>query len=98
MTLNRLEKSVVPDPLYIPTNLPCPLQRLCREVATWNALRHPNVLPLLGVTMSNDQFAVVSVWMQNGNINKFVEAFVDVDRLKLVCLSFEILISARHRQ
>lgn len=40
----------------------------------WNYLRHPNVLQLLGVTMSETQFAMVSEWMTNGNINDFVKA------------------------
>ena len=30
-------------------------QRFCREVVTWKTLRHPNVLPLLGVTMVGSQ-------------------------------------------
>ena len=53
----------------------------------WGALRHPNVLPLLGVTMSENRFVMVSEWMENGNINRFVKMHTDVDRLELVCLS-----------
>ena len=59
----------------------------------WKTLRHPNVLPLLGVTMSEDplRFVMVSEWMENGNINQFLRR-VDADRLKLVrvllCLHF----------
>jgi len=30
------------------------------------ALRHPNILPLLGVIMTKNQFAVVSEWMTTG--------------------------------
>jgi len=54
-------------------------------VVTWKALHHPNVLPLLGVTMTKNMFVMVSEWMRNGNINKFVEANVDANRLELVC-------------
>ena len=39
---------------------------------TWKALRHPNVLPLVGVTMTDSRFGMVSEWMTNGNINEFV--------------------------
>ena len=60
------------------------LQRFCAEVVTWQALRHPNVLPLLGVTMSNTRFVMVSEWMDNGDINEFLEAHANADRLKLV--------------
>jgi len=51
---------------------------------TWKSLRHPNVLPLIGVTMSDAQFAMVSDWMVNGNIADFVKAHPDANRLDLV--------------
>ena len=60
------------------------LQKFCREVVIWKFLRHPNVLPLLGVTMTETRFAMISDWMANGNINEFVKANPGVDRLKLV--------------
>ena len=50
----------------------------------WNALRHPNVLQLLGVTMDNHHFSMVSEWMVNGNINEFIKAQRDVNRFELV--------------
>ena len=62
----------------------------------WKSLRHPNVLPLIGVTMTEVHFAMVSEWMVNGNIKEFVKAHLDEDRLGLVgsncrpdCLPFE---------
>ena len=55
---------------------------------TWKTLSHPNVLPLLGVTMNNSQFVMVSEWMENGNINEFIKAHVDVNRLELVGICF----------
>ena len=62
----------------------------------WKSLRHPNVLPLIGVTMTEVHFAMVSEWMANGNIKEFVKAHLDEDRLELVgfhsrpdCLPFE---------
>jgi Protein tyrosine and serine/threonine kinase len=51
---------------------------------TWNALRHPNVLPLMGITMDNSQFATVSEWMANGNINEFLKSHEDANRFELV--------------
>ena len=60
------------------------LQKLCKEVVTWKALRHPNVLPLLGVIMNEHHFAMVSEWMENGNISEFVKQNPGVDRLGLV--------------
>ena len=54
---------------------------------TWKMLRHPNVLPLLGVTMTENppRFVMISEWMENGNIIQFLRR-VDADRLKLVRL------------
>jgi hypothetical protein len=43
--------------------------------------------------MSEAQFAMVSEWMVNGNINEFVKANPDIDRLKLVRISLEIPLS-----
>jgi hypothetical protein len=65
-----------------------PVQRFCKEFVTWKALRHPNVLPLLGVIMSETRFAMVSKWMPNGNINEFVEAHCDANRFELVSFPF----------
>jgi len=50
----------------------------------WKFLKHPNVLPLIGVTISENRFAMVSDWMANGNINEFVKAYPEVDRLQLL--------------
>jgi serine/threonine protein kinase len=47
-------------------------------------LHHPNVLPLLGVTVTENRFVMVSDWMSNGSINEFVKAHADADRLALV--------------
>ncbi|KAF9644753.1 kinase-like protein [Thelephora ganbajun] len=47
-------------------------RRFCREVMIWRTLRHPNVLPLLGVTMTENQLITVSEWMDNRNINEFL--------------------------
>ena len=60
---------------------------------TCKGLRHPNVLPLLGVTMTENRFVMISEWMVNGSINWFVGAHGDVDRLKLVCLPLRSLFS-----
>jgi len=59
----------------------------------WNTLHHPNVLPLLGVMMTDNHFAMVSEWMANGNITEFVEAHPDGDRLELVGCSFHVILS-----
>ena len=59
----------------------------------WRTLQHPNILPLIGVMTSERQFAMVSDWMVNGNINDFVKARPHVDRLELVGVSLRVLLS-----
>jgi hypothetical protein len=66
------------------------VQGFCKEVVTWKTLQHPNVLRLIGVIMSETQFAMVSEWMVNGNINEFVKANPDADRLRLVGSLFKV--------
>ena len=57
---------------------------------TWKTLRHPNVLPLIGMMMSETHFAMISDWMVNGNINDFVKAHPDANRFALVCFSLRV--------
>ena len=59
-------------------------QSFCREGVAWKHLRHPNVLPLLGVTVSEHRFAMVSEWMEHGNIIEFVGEDQNVNRIELV--------------
>jgi len=65
------------------------LQRFCREGVVWRHFRHPNILPLIGVTVSNHRFAMVSAWMENGNINEFVGENQHVNRIELVCITLD---------
>jgi len=69
----------------------------CKEFVTWKALHHPNVLPLLGVIMTEDRFAMVSEWMINGNINQFVMAQRDANRFELVSSPSKLLWSSSDR-
>jgi len=58
----------------------------------WTALRHPNVLPLMGVMMTDNQLAMVTEWMINGDVNEFVKANKDADRLGLVRFPFQVVL------
>ena len=62
----------------------------------WKFLRHPNVLPLIGVTMSKNRFAMASDWMTNGHIREFVKTHPDADRLGLVGFPFKVLSRRLH--
>ncbi|KAF9786152.1 kinase-like domain-containing protein [Thelephora terrestris] len=59
------------------------INRFCKEVVMWRFLRHPNVLPLIGASMSENRFAMVSEWMPY-NMNQYVEEYPEVNRLELL--------------
>lgn len=58
----------------------------------WKTLHHSNVLQLVGVTMTEEQFVMVSEWMGNGDIIQFLKNG-DADRLQLVFLLFRALLA-----
>lgn len=58
----------------------------------WKTLQHPNVLPLIGVTMSERQFAMISDFMGHGNINDYVRAHPDANRVRIVGSVFQVLL------
>lgn len=60
------------------------VQRFYREGVAWKHLRHPNILPLLGVTVNEHRIALVSEWMENGNINQFIRKDPHANRPMLV--------------
>ena len=59
----------------------------------WKSLRHPNILPLMGVVMGENEFAMISEWMLNGNINEFVRENPKANKLELVGSLFPTLLS-----
>ena len=55
------------------------------EAVVWKRLRHPNVVPFLGVTTAPLQ--LVSVWMPNGILTDYVKAEPQADRINIVSIS-----------
>ena len=53
------------------------------EAVVWKRLRHPNVVPFLGVTTAPLQ--LVSEWMPNGTLTEYVNTNPGADRISLVC-------------
>ena len=54
----------------------------CKEAVTWKSLKHPNILPLLGATISPPQ--LVSIFMPYGDLSKYIPGNPDANRLGLV--------------
>ena len=48
----------------------------------WRYLKHPNILPLLGVTTSPPQ--LISKWMPGGDLPEYIKEHSNADRFGLV--------------
>lgn len=48
----------------------------------WKHLTHPNIVPLLGITLTPLQ--LISAWMPGGELKEYVTSHPDMDRLGLV--------------
>ncbi|CAE6491894.1 unnamed protein product [Rhizoctonia solani] len=59
------------------------LKRAARELYVWSKCKHPNVLDLFGVARYNDRVAMVSPWMENGNLTWYLSRYPDADRYNL---------------
>jgi serine/threonine protein kinase len=55
------------------------------EVVTWKCLRHPNIVPFIGIS---DLFpvCVVSEWMSGGTISAFFVENPEENRSRYVCV------------
>lgn len=50
----------------------------------WSKAKHPNVQELMGIIMFQERLGMVSLWMDNGNLQEYVRKNPDVDRYELV--------------
>lgn len=55
-----------------------------RELHHWSKARHQNVQELLGVMMFQGRLGMVSLWMENGNLQEYIEKNPDTNRYQLV--------------
>ena len=62
----------------------------CQEAVIWKHLKHPNILPLLGVTISPRQ--LISDWMPGGNLSNYIKGNPAVDPLGLVRVFLAVVI------
>ncbi|KAF9643944.1 kinase-like protein [Thelephora ganbajun] len=70
--------------LYLTSNLEECFGKFRREVVAWRHLRHPHILPLIGVNIERHRFAMVSEWMEHGNINEYIKNHERVNRIQLL--------------
>lgn len=74
--------------------LPLTSRQTLRGSALWKRLKHPNIVPFLGVTTDPPQ--LISDWMPNGNVVEYMQLHPDADRLGLVCPPFHSAIPHVH--
>ncbi|CUA73454.1 Putative serine/threonine-protein kinase/receptor R826 [Rhizoctonia solani] len=55
-------------------------QLAARELYVWSKCRHRNILKLLGVANYNNQIAMVSPWMTNGDLPRYLSKYPEADR------------------
>jgi len=65
-------------------------QTFCREAVVWKHLTHPNVLPLLGVTIG--PYQLISKWVSGGNLLGYVQKHPDADKLRLVGVPYVTIV------
>ncbi|CAE6405433.1 unnamed protein product, partial [Rhizoctonia solani] len=60
------------------------IKRAARELFYWSRMKHRNIHQLMGVIMFKDQYlGMVSEWMENGNLHKYLQTHSDADRHQL---------------
>ncbi|KAG9075680.1 hypothetical protein FS749_012632, partial [Ceratobasidium sp. UAMH 11750] len=59
------------------------LKRTARELYTWSKCKHPNIVRLLGLAEFRDQIAMVSPWMENGDLRTYIKRCPSVNRFEL---------------
>ncbi|KAJ8083254.1 hypothetical protein PM082_009126 [Marasmius tenuissimus] len=74
--------------VYMSSNLERLTNEYQREAILWRQLKHPNVLPFLGIYQleQTEQLCLISPWMEKGNLVEFLKATKreDVDHYTLV--------------
>ncbi|KAG8905805.1 hypothetical protein FRB99_008230, partial [Tulasnella sp. 403] len=49
----------------------------------WSSLQHPNILPLLGLHVSEGRTYAVSPWAENGTLSRYIQENPNVSRRSL---------------
>ncbi|KAL5636239.1 hypothetical protein ACGC1H_004904 [Rhizoctonia solani] len=73
------------------------LKKTAHELYVWSKCNHPNVLELIGVTHHRDQVAMVSPWMDNGDLRAFLRLYPAADRHDL-CVQMADGVAYLHAQ
>ncbi|KAG8780328.1 hypothetical protein FRC12_023180 [Ceratobasidium sp. 428] len=58
------------------------LKRSAHELYVWSKYNHPNLLRLIGFAQFRGQIAMVSPWMENGNLSEYIARNPGADRCR----------------
>ncbi|KAG6918453.1 hypothetical protein DXG01_014330 [Tephrocybe rancida] len=58
--------------LYEKSQIDHVLKKMSKEAVLWSQLSHPNVLAIYGLFLFQGRIAIVSTWMENGDINNYL--------------------------
>ncbi|KAK1231153.1 hypothetical protein PQX77_005736 [Marasmius sp. AFHP31] len=78
--------------VYLASDVQQLLKDYLREAIVWKQLKHPNLLPFLGIFYldnSRHKFCLVSPWMERGNLVQFIKAS-DPDDVPRHSLAYDI--------
>ncbi|KAG8724058.1 hypothetical protein FRC09_000601 [Ceratobasidium sp. 395] len=83
----------------ISTSTPDPsfMKHAAHEMYTWSKVRHKHVLEFLGAALYRNQFAMVSPWMANGNLSRYLSENPGVDRY-LMCMQMSEGLAYLHHE
>ncbi|KAF9642090.1 kinase-like protein [Thelephora ganbajun] len=70
--------------LYLTSDYEEHFGKFRREVIAWRHLRHPHILPFIEVNLERHRLAMVSEWMDHGNISDFVKKHEEINRVQLL--------------
>lgn len=66
------------------------IQRAMRELYFWSKAIHKNIHQLVGVIIFQGRLGMVSPWMENGDLRKYIRNHPEVDRYHLVGLTLTV--------
>ncbi|CAE6540203.1 unnamed protein product [Rhizoctonia solani] len=73
------------------------LKRAAQELHVWSKCQHPNILQLMGVANHDGRIAMVSLWMENGDIRWFLSQQPRVNRFTF-CVQVSEAVVYLHEQ
>ncbi|KXN84991.1 Serine/threonine-protein kinase HT1 [Leucoagaricus sp. SymC.cos] len=68
------------------SNMDKAVKAFLKEGVTWGQINHPNILPFYGIYRLQDKYnrlSLVSPWLENGNVNLYLENHPTANRLLL---------------